>query len=138
VALVLEHAADALTIGRLLSDDPVGPELEAQGQLLEDLLRSSTLDEQALRARARALGLPAGGVLTAMVLRVDGDADGSHERDRGDPVEIVAAAADGAGAGPSSGTWRRDGSEWCCRAGPAPARRRSSSGSRRCCPRQRG
>ena len=56
VALVLEHAADALTIGRLLGDDPVGPELEAQGELLEDLLRSTALDERALRARARALG----------------------------------------------------------------------------------
>jgi purine catabolism regulator len=87
VALVLEHAADALTIGRLLGDDPVGPELEAQGELLQDLLRSTTLDEQELAARARALGLPAAGVLTAVVLGTDSDG-----RDR-DTVEAAVVAA---------------------------------------------
>jgi hypothetical protein len=34
------------------------------GVLLQDLLRSTTLDEPALRARARALGLRTEGVLT--------------------------------------------------------------------------
>ena len=71
LGLVLQHAADALTVGRLLGDDPVGPELEAQGALLQDLLRSTTLDEQALRARARALGLPAGGALAVVVVGAD-------------------------------------------------------------------
>ena len=61
VGLVLEHAADALTIGRLLGDDPVGPELDAQGELLADLLGSTSLDEQGLRARSRARGPPGGG-----------------------------------------------------------------------------
>ncbi len=87
VAMVLEHAADALTIGRLLGDDPVGPELEAQGELLQDLLRSTTLDEQELAARARALGLPTAGVLTAVVLGTDPDG-----RDR-DTVEAAVVAA---------------------------------------------
>lgn len=90
LALVLQHAADALTVGRLLGDDPVGPELEAQGALLQDLLRSTTLDEQALRARARALGLPAGGVLAVAVL----SADPSHD---GDMLEGAVAAARTAG-----------------------------------------
>ncbi|MDT0276727.1 PucR family transcriptional regulator [Blastococcus goldschmidtiae] len=90
LAMVLKHAADALTVGRLLGDDPVGPELEAQGELLQDLLRSTTLDEQALRARARALGLPAGGVLTAVVV------DAEHDRER-DTVEDAVVAARTAG-----------------------------------------
>jgi purine catabolism regulator len=79
VAMVLEHAADALTIGRLLGEDSLGLELEAQGELLQDLLHSTKLDEPALRARARALGLPTGGTLTAVV--VGGGAVGPHDRD---------------------------------------------------------
>ena len=100
VALVLEHAADALTIGRLLGDDPIGPELEAQGELLEDLLRSTALDEHSLRARARALGLPAGGALTAVVVDSGGDDKrrGDHDdADDADPVQAVAAALRTAG-----------------------------------------
>jgi purine catabolism regulator len=73
VALVLRHAADALTIGRLLGADSLELELEAQGELLQDLLRSTTLDEPALRARARALGLPTAGVLTVLVVGGVGD-----------------------------------------------------------------
>jgi purine catabolism regulator len=96
VAMVLVHAADALTIGRLLGDDPVGPELEAQGELFEDLLRSSALDEQELRARARALGLPAGGVLAAVVLGTGHDGRDPEARDR-DAVEGAVVAARAAG-----------------------------------------
>jgi purine catabolism regulator len=85
---VLRHAADALAIGRLLGDDSLGLELEAQGELLQDLLRSTTLDEPALRARARALGLPTGGVLTVVV--VGGTAADPHDREL---VEAAVAAA---------------------------------------------
>jgi purine catabolism regulator len=88
VGLVLQHAADALTIGRLLGDDSLSVELDAQGELLQDLLQSTTLDEPALRARARALGLPTGGVLTVVVV---GGALGD-ERAR-ELVEAAAAAA---------------------------------------------
>lgn len=87
-ALVLEHAADALTIGRLLGDDALGLELQAQGELLQDLLRSTSLDEPALRARARALGLPTGGVLTVVVV----GATSAERRDR-QLVETAVAAA---------------------------------------------
>ncbi|MBL8928073.1 MAG: PucR family transcriptional regulator [Pseudonocardia sp.] len=79
VAMVLEHAADALTIGRLLGDDSLGLELEAQGELLKDLLRGTTLDEPALRARARALGLPTGSALTVVV--VGASAADPHDRE---------------------------------------------------------
>ena len=79
VSTVLTHAADALTIGRLLGDDSLGLELEAQGELLHDLLHGTTLDEPALRARARALGLPTGGALTVVV--VGGNADDPHDRE---------------------------------------------------------
>jgi purine catabolism regulator len=88
VATVLRHAADALTVGRLLGDDSLGLELEAQGELLHDLLRSTTLDEPALRARARALGLPTGGVMTVVV--VGGTAADPHDREL---VEAAVAAA---------------------------------------------
>jgi purine catabolism regulator len=88
VAMVLVHAADALTIGRLLGDDSLGLELEAQGELLQDLLHSTRLDEPALRARARALGLPTGSTLTAVV--VGGAAADPHDREL---LEAAVAAA---------------------------------------------
>jgi len=88
VSTVLTHAADALTIGRLLGDDSLGLELEAQAELLHDLLRGTTLDEPALRARARALGLPAGGMLTVVV--VGGAAADPHDREI---LEAAVAAA---------------------------------------------
>ena len=84
VSAVLTHAADALTIGRLLGDDSLGLELQAQGELLQDLLHGTTLDEPALRARARALGLPTGTALTVVV--VETTAADPHDQ------EILAAA----------------------------------------------
>ena len=84
VSAVLTHAADALTIGRLLGDVSLGLELQAQGELLQDLLHGTTLDEPALRARARALGLPTGGALTVVV--VETTAADPHDQ------EILAAA----------------------------------------------
>ena len=88
VSAVLTHAADALTIGRLLGDDSLGLELEAQGELLQDLLHGTTLDEPALRARARALGLPTGSALTVVV--VGGAAADPHDREI---LEAAVAAA---------------------------------------------
>ena len=79
VAMVLEHAADALTIGRLLGDDSLGLELEAQSELLQDLLHGTSLDEAALRARARALGLPTGSAFTVIV--VGGTTADPHDRE---------------------------------------------------------
>jgi PucR family transcriptional regulator, purine catabolism regulatory protein len=67
-AMVLGHAADALTIGRMLGEDSLGLDLEVQGELLQDLLHSTSLDEPALRARARALGLPTGGAFSVVVV----------------------------------------------------------------------
>jgi purine catabolism regulator len=67
-AMVLGHAADALTIGRMLGDDSLGLDRKVQGELLRDLLRGTSLDEPALRARARALGLPTGGAFTVVVV----------------------------------------------------------------------
>jgi purine catabolism regulator len=79
VTIVLRHAADALTIGRLLGDDSLALELETQGELLQDLLNSTTLDEPALRARARALGLPTESVLSVLV--VGGTAGDQSDRE---------------------------------------------------------
>ena len=91
VAAVLTHAADALTIGRLLGDDSLGLEREAHGELLSDLRRGTTLDEPALRARARALGLPTGGPLTVVV--VGPRVDGADDPDGRDVLEAAGAAA---------------------------------------------
>lgn len=88
VTAVLTHAADALAIGRLLGDDALDLELEAQGELLLDLLHGTTLDEPALRARARALGLPTGGALTVVV--VAGATADPHDREL---LEAAVAAA---------------------------------------------
>jgi PucR family transcriptional regulator, purine catabolism regulatory protein len=88
VSAVLTHAADALTIGRLLGDDSLGLELQAQGELLQDLLHGTTLDEPALRARARALGLPTGSPLTVVV--VETTAADPHDQE---VLEAAVAAA---------------------------------------------
>lgn len=90
VRLVLEQAAHALTVRRLLSDDPVAPEVEAQEDLLRDVVGGSRLDEHSLRARARALGLPRGGVLAAVVVGGPGVGDSGT-------VDSIAAAARRAG-----------------------------------------
>lgn len=90
VALVLTHAADALTIGRLLGEQSLGLELEASGELLQDLLHSTSLDEPALRARARALGLPTSGALTVVVVGGTSASADSSEREL---VEAAVAAA---------------------------------------------
>jgi purine catabolism regulator len=90
VALVLTHAADALTIGRLLGEQSLGLELEASGELLQALLHSTSLDEPALRARARALGLPTSGALTVVVV---GGTSASADYSERELVEAAVAAA---------------------------------------------
>ncbi|WP_033288638.1 PucR family transcriptional regulator [Amycolatopsis jejuensis] len=67
--MVLERAAEALTVGKLLERDPLSMELEAQGDLLRDLLHGAVADEGSVRARARALGLAAAAQYEVLVCR---------------------------------------------------------------------
>ncbi|WP_369070557.1 PucR family transcriptional regulator [Kineococcus terrestris] len=59
VRLVLTRAAEALTVARLLDPGAGDPAQHAAARLLRDLLRGRASEEEDLRARARALGLPA-------------------------------------------------------------------------------
>jgi purine catabolism regulator len=92
--MVLERAAQALELGRMVERDRLGLRLQAQGGLLADLLEG-TLDEQSARARAAALGLPEAGRYVGVVVRgpVSG-ADGSHATDPVDERRNAQALAE--------------------------------------------
>lgn len=66
--MVLERAAQALELGRMVERDRLGLHLQAQGGLLADLL-NGTLDEESARARAGALGMPASPCYVGVVVR---------------------------------------------------------------------
>jgi PucR family transcriptional regulator, purine catabolism regulatory protein len=68
--MVLERAAQALELGRMVERDRLGLHLQAQGGLLSDLL-NGTLDEESARARAAALGLPTTPSYVAVAVRPD-------------------------------------------------------------------
>lgn len=82
--MVLERAAQALELGRMVERDRLGLHLQAQGGLVSDLL-NGTLDEASADARAAALGLPSRPCYLAVVVRqVPGEA--GVPRASGDPV----------------------------------------------------
>jgi len=60
LAMLLERAAEALALIRLVERDRAGLEQQAHGGLLADLMRGRTADRPAQRARAESLGFPAG------------------------------------------------------------------------------
>ncbi|GAB2682366.1 PucR family transcriptional regulator [Kribbella swartbergensis] len=70
MSIVLERAAEALTVGRLLEGDALSMALEAQSKLLRDLLDGAATDEGSLRARAMALGLGAAPEYIPLALRI--------------------------------------------------------------------
>lgn len=69
-SMVLERAAEALTIGRLLEGEASDVELEAQTKLLRDLIDGAVTDEGSMRARAFALGLSAAPAYLPLALRL--------------------------------------------------------------------
>lgn len=77
VRLVLDHAADTLTVAALLRGDAGGAVRAAVDRWLEDLLAAVPAGEDALQARARALGLPADGPYE--VLAVVGGGAGTRQ-----------------------------------------------------------
>ncbi|MBK1789473.1 helix-turn-helix domain-containing protein, partial [Prauserella cavernicola] len=76
VQLVLERAAEAVTIAHLVSSPGEGLAGAAAARLLQDVLTGQVADDVALRARARALGFTPGGGIAVVVARGTGDATG--------------------------------------------------------------
>jgi purine catabolism regulator len=103
VGMVLEQAADAITLLTLMNEDSPGVQLEAQSSLLSDLLESSPIAEKTLCARARALGLATGAAYEVLVLAA-GSADIDRERGL---LDTAAAAARGTGLPTLVGTLRQ-------------------------------
>lgn len=69
--LVLERAAEVLTVLRLLRGDPADGDdlaLRAHDDLVRDLLRARAVDENTLRQRLRALGVSARGGFVAVAV----------------------------------------------------------------------
>ncbi|MFD0484284.1 PucR family transcriptional regulator [Kineococcus sp. GCM10028916] len=74
--LVLERAAEVLTVLRLLSPEGDRDLADrAHADLVQDLLRARPVDEAALRQRVRALGLPTRGGFAAAAVHTPGGAD---------------------------------------------------------------
>jgi purine catabolism regulator len=97
VRLVLERAAEALTIVRLIDRDTRTVAEQARSGLLRDLVSSRRHDETELRARARALGLALRGVFVPVVAQVRDSSD-AEGRDRLPGVEGPADVLAGVGA----------------------------------------
>jgi purine catabolism regulator len=96
--MVLERAAQALELGRMVERDRLGLHLQAQGGLLADLV-NGTLDDDSAEARAAALGLARARCYVGVALRPVGDtgdgtgADPVADRRRArELVETVAAS----------------------------------------------
>ncbi|PWJ53244.1 purine catabolism regulatory protein [Quadrisphaera granulorum] len=86
--MVLERAAEALTVIRLVSGDCTDPARRASGELLADLLGADRRHEPTLRARARALGLPVPCALLPLAVKhprpASAEGRSSNERSGGD------------------------------------------------------
>jgi purine catabolism regulator len=104
LGMLMERAAQALELGRMVERDRLGLELRAQGGLLADLAAGRTGTEDAAAARAGALGLAPAQVYVGAVARqrspdagaTTADPLADHERVR-QLVEQMAAAARSAG-----------------------------------------
>lgn len=95
LGMLLERAAQALQLGRMVERDRVGIEFQAQGGFLAELADGHVTDEADALARARALGLSAAPLYVPAVAhqRVVSDSDpmAAHRRSRG-LVERVSGA----------------------------------------------
>ena len=92
LALVLERAAEAIAIGRLVSGDGFDVTREAQGGLLHELLAGRPADESALRSRMRALGLRTGRAYAVLVVALPVRADGTYSTEAERAVADTAAS----------------------------------------------
>ena len=78
--MVLERAAAALALHRMIERDRSGLQQQAQSGLIDDVLRSRITDESEAAARAHALGLRAAAYYLPAVVRVE------RHRATSDPV----------------------------------------------------
>jgi purine catabolism regulator len=96
LATVLERAAQALELGRMVERDRLGLELQAQGGLLSELAAGRIADERTARARVHALGLvDAARYIPVVARRSDppgSDPVAEHDRSR-TLVELLVRAA---------------------------------------------
>lgn len=110
LATVLERAAQALELGRMVARDRTSLTLQAQGGLLGELASGRLADEETARARASALGLPAARRYVAVVAHLGSpverdtapdatrDEMAAQERTRG-LLDRLGSAMDTAGLG---------------------------------------
>jgi purine catabolism regulator len=107
MSMVLERAAQALELGRMVERDRLGLELQAQGGLLTELAAGRLPDEASAAARAAALGLAPAPGYVAVVAQVrpaqNPGPDGDPRRSR-DLVEQLARALRTAGLSGLVGT----------------------------------
>lgn len=75
--MVLERAAVALALHRMIERDRTGLHHQAQSGLIDDVLRGRVTDEREAAARAHALGLRSAARYTPVVVRVDRAASAS-------------------------------------------------------------
>lgn len=75
--MVLERAAVALALHRMIERDRTGLHHQAQSGLIDDVLRGRITDEREAAARAHALGLRSATRYTPVVVRVDRSVGGS-------------------------------------------------------------
>ncbi len=71
MAMVLERAAQALALHRMVERDRSTLEHQAQSGLVDELRRGRIVDESEASARARALGLSRGSTYTPLTVRVN-------------------------------------------------------------------
>lgn len=82
---VLERAASALAMHRMVEQNRTGLQHQAQSGLIDDVLRGRVVDDRDVAARAQALGLRGGGQFLPVVVRVErpgrvGDPVAGHRR----------------------------------------------------------
>jgi PucR family transcriptional regulator, purine catabolism regulatory protein len=103
LTMLVERAAQALVLARMVERDRLGLSLRAQGGLLSELAEGR-LDEETADARARALGLAGAPSYVAVVAR----SLGQSGDDIGGLLERLSTAVDGAAlsglVGPLTGT----------------------------------
>lgn len=98
---VLERAAAALALHRMIERDRTGMRQQAQSGLIDDVVRGRITDEQEATARAHALGLRRATSYLPVTVRVEGDFGGADpvatQRRNVDLLDTVAHTVNAAG-----------------------------------------
>ncbi len=99
--MVLERAASALALHRMIERDRTGLHQQAQSGLIDDVLRGRITDSAEVAARAHALGLRRATTYLPAVVRAERTADGAHpltaQRRNVTLLDTVAHAVNAAG-----------------------------------------